>query len=139
MTKPEWGKKRTCQSCGKPFYDLKRKTVACPKCGAPYDPVQPVKAKRAAPPAPAPVAKPVPVPANDALPDDDADDADVAVDDDDEDEDASPAAPVGGLSAKKAGGGEESALIEDASDLGEDEDDIGEVKEHIDDGIGDKP
>jgi uncharacterized protein (TIGR02300 family) len=141
VTKPEWGKKRICQSCGAPFYDLKRKTITCPRCGAAFDPTPPAKSKRAAQPAPAPkpVPKPVPVPAvvADVVP---ADDEDLdAIDEEADDDDEPPATEPGGLSAKKAAGGEERELIEDASDLGEDEDDIGEVKEHIDDGIADKP
>ena len=38
LAKPEWGVKRTCQSCGARFYDLKRDPIMCPKCGAEFDP-----------------------------------------------------------------------------------------------------
>ena len=32
MVKPEWGLKRTCQSCGARFYDLNHEQIVCPKC-----------------------------------------------------------------------------------------------------------
>ena len=38
MAKPEWGRKRTCQVCGKKFYDLNKSPVICPSCGAEFDP-----------------------------------------------------------------------------------------------------
>ena len=37
MAKPEWGTKRTCQICGKKFYDLKNSPIICPSCGAEFD------------------------------------------------------------------------------------------------------
>ena len=37
MAKSEWGIKRTCQNCGKPFYDMKKKQPLCPSCKAPFD------------------------------------------------------------------------------------------------------
>ena len=55
------------------------------------------------------------------------------------DDDKPPAALAGKAKSGKKGDDKEDALIEDPSDLGEDEDDMGEVKEHIDDGISDKP
>ena len=36
MTKPEWGLKRKCLSCGAFFYDMKKKEFKCPKCGKEY-------------------------------------------------------------------------------------------------------
>ncbi len=30
MAKPEWGTKRTCQVCGKKFYDLNKHPIICP-------------------------------------------------------------------------------------------------------------
>ena len=143
MAKPEWGKKRTCQSCGAVFYDLKRKTINCPKCGTAYNPEPPVKGKRAAAVAPAPIPattpkpKPAPVKAAEAAP---ADDLETLADDEEDvaDDDKPPAALAGKAKSGKKGDDKEDALIEDPSDLGEDEDDMGEVKEHIDDGVGDK-
>ena len=38
MAKPEWGKKRTCQVCGKKYYDLNKSPIICPSCGAEFDP-----------------------------------------------------------------------------------------------------
>ena len=37
MGKPEWGTKRTCQVCGKKYYDLKNSPIICPSCGAEFD------------------------------------------------------------------------------------------------------
>ena len=135
MAKSEWGMKRTCQDCGAPFYDLKKKNIVCPKCGAAFIHAPAAKPKRMVSvekPSPKPVAvekKTLPLAkvdgagakttagkdgkdGKDALPkvDDDAD----AGDDDDKD------------------------LIEDTSDLGRDDDDMSEVKEHINDGVEDK-
>jgi uncharacterized protein (TIGR02300 family) len=142
VAKPEWGKKRTCQSCGAAFYDLKRKTISCPKCGAAYDPNAPSKGKRPAAVAPAAsVAAPRPKPVAATAVEASAigNNVEPLADDEEDVEDARPtvAAAVKAKSAKK-GDDKDEALIEDASDLGEDEDDIGEVKEHIDDGVGDK-
>ncbi len=30
MAKPEWGTKRTCQVCGKKYYDLNKSPIICP-------------------------------------------------------------------------------------------------------------
>ena len=30
MAKPEWGRKRICQVCGKKFYDLNKSPIICP-------------------------------------------------------------------------------------------------------------
>ena len=37
MAKPEWGKKRTCQVCGKKYSDLNKTPMICPSCGAEFD------------------------------------------------------------------------------------------------------
>ena len=34
MNPIDWGSKHTCPECATKFYDLKRKVVACPNCGA---------------------------------------------------------------------------------------------------------
>jgi len=130
--------KRTCQDCGAPFYDLKKKNVVCPKCGAAFDPAPPAKPKRAVP-----MEKPAPKP--DAVP--------ASVKEEAEKE-APPPAQKDGDGAKTAAGvdvkdmspaGDDDAgddddkdLIEDTSDLGRDDDDMSEVKEHIDSGVEDK-
>ncbi len=36
MTKPEWGLKRKCLKCGTFFYDMRKKSFTCPKCGKKY-------------------------------------------------------------------------------------------------------
>ena len=38
MAKPEWGRKRTCQSCGTKYYDLNKSSIICPSCGVQFDP-----------------------------------------------------------------------------------------------------
>ena len=38
MAKPEWGKKRICQSCGTKYYDLNITPMICPSCEAEFDP-----------------------------------------------------------------------------------------------------
>ena len=38
MAKPEWGRKRTCQVCGKKYYDLNKSPIICPSCGTEFDP-----------------------------------------------------------------------------------------------------
>tara|TARA_B100001564_G_C20246510_1_gene492909 strand:- start:56 stop:472 length:417 start_codon:yes stop_codon:yes gene_type:complete len=37
MAKPEWGRKRICQSCGTKYYDLNKSSMICPSCGAQFD------------------------------------------------------------------------------------------------------
>lgn len=126
MAKPEWGQKRTCQSCGCRFYDLTRTPIVCPKCGANVEPDMPFKVRRGS--AAAAVEKVVPVAAvAPVVPDLDADDL-VAADEDEEAVDGE----------EEAADDDESGLIEDASDLGEDDDDMAEVMEHMDEEIGDE-
>ena len=50
MAKPEWGIKRVCPSCNARFYDMKKKTLACPKCGTVIDLTPKKKARPAAEP-----------------------------------------------------------------------------------------
>lgn len=108
MVKPAWGTKRTCQSCDAKFYDMQRSPIACPKCGAIFDPEASLKTRRGRPTEkvvplkPEAVKKPVP-------------DIEVIGDD---------AEVIEGEAAE-----EEEELIEDASELGEDEEDMAEVIE----------
>lgn len=96
MAKPEWGLKRTCQSCSVRFYDLGRAQITCPKCGAVYDAEAVLKTRRGRPIA-TEKAEPVkPKKIEPAVVDGEIE----VVEDDDEDE----------------------AVLEDASELGEDED-----------------
>ena len=104
MSKPEWGTKRTCQSCGAHFYDLRKDSISCPKCGATYDPEAVLKSRRGRVVeklAPVKVVEPV-VP--------------------DVEEEAE---------TEEIAEGEE--VIEDTSELGEDEDDVSEVIEGVED------
>lgn len=125
MAKPEWGQKRTCQSCGCRFYDLTRTPIVCPKCGATVEPEMPFKVRRSSSAAAEKAAEKVaavPVAANV-----DADDLPM-IDEDDE-----------ALESEDEGAeDDESGLIEDASDLGEDDDDMAEVMEHMDEEIEDE-
>jgi len=44
MNNAERGAKHSCPDCATKFYDLHRKVVACPKCGAKLQEAKPVKA-----------------------------------------------------------------------------------------------
>ena len=65
MSKPAWGTKRVCPSCGARFYDLKRMPITCPVCQAIYqvtmapsrrsERAQPAKPRKVVEPEPAPV------------------------------------------------------------------------------------
>lgn len=46
MSKPEWGAKHICQSCGTKFYDLQRTPILCPHCGAGFDPDALLRSRR---------------------------------------------------------------------------------------------
>jgi uncharacterized protein (TIGR02300 family) len=106
VSKPEWGTKRTCQSCGAHFYDLRKDTIVCPKCGATYDPEAVLKSRRGRV-----VEKLTPVkPVEPEVPE---------VEEETEAEDI--------------GAAEEEEVIEDTSELGEDDEDVSEVIEGVDD------
>ena len=38
MSKPEWGIKRVCPSCGTKYYDFNKNPIVCPKCEFEFDP-----------------------------------------------------------------------------------------------------
>lgn len=146
MAKSEWGMKRTCLECGAPFYDLKKKNINCPKCGAAFDPAPPAKPKRLAS-----VGKPAPKPdevAEEAKKDTkppatknkDADEAGTKAAAGKSGKDGKDGSAEDGPEANdaEAGDDDDKDLIEDTSDLGRDEDDMSEVKEHIDSGVEDK-
>ena len=103
MSKPEWGTKRTCQSCGAHFYDLRKDTITCPKCGTTYDPEAVLKSRRGRVVEKLTPVKPV-VP---------------EAEEETETEDI--------------GAAEEEEVIEDTSELGEDDEDVSEVIEGVDD------
>ena len=125
MAKPEWGAKRTCQSCGARFYDLQRTPIICPKCGSNVEPEVIFKPRRqsAAALAAAADAEAKLVPA--AVIDVEIENDEVEVEETE-------------IDAIDGGDDDESGLIEDASDLGEDDDDMAEVMEHIDEGLEDE-
>jgi uncharacterized protein (TIGR02300 family) len=101
VTKPEWGTKRTCQSCGAHFYDLRKDPIVCPKCGATYDPEAILKSRRRAPEKIVPVKPVKEVVLPDVEPEIDAETPAEEADD----------------------------VIEDTSELGEDDEDIPETIE----------
>ena len=105
MSKPEWGTKRTCQSCGAHFYDLRKDIITCPKCGVTYDPEAVLKSRRGRV-----VEKLTPVkPVEPEVPEVEEEEAEAEE-----------------IAA------EEEEVIEDTSELGEDEDDVSEVIEGVD-------
>ena len=112
--KPEWGTKRTCQSCGAPFYDMRRTPIVCPKCKTEFDPEAFTKVKRGRPqpvveekrPA---VVKEVP-----------EEDAGLEIELPDEGEELEEIEEEGT-------GNDEEDVIEDASELVEDDPDVGKV------------
>lgn len=104
MSKPEWGTKRTCQSCAAHFYDLRKDPIVCPKCGVTYDPEAVLKSRRGRVVEKPVAAKPAP---EEELPDVEVEDADI--------------------------GDEDDSIMEDTSELGEDDEDVSEVIEGVED------
>lgn len=123
MAKPEWGVKRTCQSCGARFYDLMRSPIVCPKCAAVVEPEVTFKPRRQAAEPKVAAPKPPPVVLEEEALELEADGDALEVAEEEE----------GDIDAIDGGDDDESGLIEDASDLGEDDDDMAEVMEHMDD------
>ncbi len=121
MSKPKWGIKRICQSCGAKFYDLQSSPIICPGCGAKFDPDALLRGRRTRSTA-APKAAPVKVaekpPEADAADGDkdspEPDAAEVAEEEPDTDAD------------KDLGDSGGENPIEDTSELGDD-DDVSEV------------
>ncbi len=109
MAKPAWGAKRSCQSCGARFYDMRRHPIVCPNCNAVYDPDLALKARRGrATPAPDKAAAAKPARVQEAA--EDLETAEIEPD-------------LGEEDLAEAGAEEEAEdLIEDASELGEDDD-----------------
>ena len=107
MNKAQWGRKLTCQNCGVKFYDLKKKTITCPKCDAPYK-EEKIKPRRSAA---AEVPKPVKEPVQDNESEEDL--LEVKLDDDILDAEDEKVQDV--------------TIMEDTSDIGGDDEDIGEV------------
>jgi len=112
VSKPEWGTKRNCQSCGARFYDLRRSPIECPRCGTIFDPETLVKARRPRAVVAPVVVAPVPV--------------------------AEPELVEEGEIAAMVPENKEEEVIEDASELGEDEDDVAEVIENVEEEEGER-
>ena len=118
MAKPEWGVKRLCQSCATKFYDLSRSPIACPQCGARFDPEALLKSRRSRPTAaPKPAKPPAKAPAvaetgrpDNESPDESPDESSVAPGSDDQ------------TLKKIADDGDDDSVIEDTSELGGDAD-----------------
>ena len=91
MAKPEWGDKHLCNSCSKPFYDMKRKPIICPVCGVEHVPEKLLKSRKVSPAKAAPVKAVDPIDENAAEDDDGIEDVGTSVetDDDGDDEDIS--------------------------------------------------
>jgi len=87
MAKPEWGDKHLCNSCSKPFYDMKRKPIICPVCGVEHVPEKLLKSRKISSAKSAPV-KPV-VPTNEDDEEHENVGTSVETDDDGDDEDIS--------------------------------------------------
>jgi uncharacterized protein (TIGR02300 family) len=131
VSKPEWGAKHTCQSCGAKFYDLLRSPIVCPRCDTEVNADTPQRNRRARPtPAKAAAATAaVEAASPDELDDldetedqedlEDVEDIDLETDDETAVEEVDTADE--GLDDDPADG-DGSDLIEDASELGEDDD-----------------
>ncbi len=121
MSKPKWGIKRICQSCGAKFYDLQSSPIICPGCGAKFDPDALLRGRRTRSTA-APKAAPVKV--AEKPPEADAADGDEDSPEPDAVEVAEKELDTDADKDLGDSGGEN--LIEDTSELGDD-DDVSEV------------
>lgn len=110
MSKPAWGTKRVCQSCGAKFYDFSRSPIICPKCSTQFDPEVLLKSRRPRASAAAKPVKPVASVKPKKIEADD-DDADLVADDDD-------------LADLPDDDDEDDTVIEDTSDLGDDDEEV---------------
>ena len=110
VNKAQWGRKLTCQNCGVKFYDLKKKTITCPKCDAPYK-EEKIKSRRSTA---AEVPKPVTEPVQEKESEEEL--LEVKLDDD-----------ILDTEDEKVQDVQDVTIMEDTSDIGGDEEDIGEV------------
>ena len=127
MAKLTWGTKLTCPSCGVRFYDLRRPSVACPKCDAPYSGKTNVKPKRTRVPVEAvkQVEEAVVIAA--AEPNKGLGASTKAENTELNDEELKAIGDV-----EDVGSGKNEDLIEEPSELGEDDDDVAEVIDNVD-------
>ena len=119
MSKPEWGTKRLCQTCGIKFYDLLRSPIVCPRCGTEFEVEAARRSRRSRPVAAAKavpakaIVKPAPVPEMDE---------DIEVDEDIEDaEDAEDDESIDDEAEDDPAKDDEDTLIEDVSALDHDD------------------
>ena len=130
MAKLAWGTKLTCPSCGARFYDLRRPSVACPKCESPYSGKINVKPKRTRVPAEAAkqVEQAVVIAAAAAAEPNKESRAPTEVENKEfGDKELEGIGDVEGVETGKA-----EELIEDPSELGEDDDDVAGVIDNVD-------
>ncbi|MEK0084453.1 TIGR02300 family protein [Benzoatithermus flavus] len=128
MAKPEWGTKRTCQSCGARFYDFGRSPIICPACGAVFDLEVLNRARRTRP---AVRTATVAAEEEDTTPEDtELLESDAELEEEVEVEEDEVIAE-----SEDEAQDEDEALIEDASELGEDED----MSDVIDSDIDEEP
>jgi uncharacterized protein (TIGR02300 family) len=121
VSKPEWGTKRICPSCGARYYDFGKAMgdIACPKCGTNFDPEAFLKTRRARTGAVA-EKEVAPVAAEEVEAEAEVEEAET-------------------VEAEEEGEGvtveaeEDEEVLEDASELGEDDEDIDEVIENVED------
>jgi len=126
LSKPEWGLKRLCLSCGTRYYDMRHDPIICPKCGTAFDVEAVVKTRRTRAAA---VAETVigPIVAEEVDPE-----LVTAIASEDATADALPLETDEAETETEGEEAEEEEVPEDASELGEDEDDMAEVIENVD-------
>ena len=129
MAKLTWGTKLTCPSCGARFYDLRRPSVACPKCETPYSGKINVKPKRTRVPAEAvkQVAEAVVIAAAAAEPNKELGASTKVENTERNDKELEAIGDVEDVERVK-----NEDLIEDPSELGEDDDDVAGVIDNVD-------
>ena len=128
MAKLAWGTKLTCPSCGARFYDLRRPSVACPKCESPYNGKINVKPKRTRVPAEA--AKQVEQAVVIAAAAEANKESRASTGVENKEFDDKELEGIGDVEGVETGKAEE--LIEDPSELGEDDDDVAGVIDNVD-------
>ncbi len=130
MAKLTWGTKLTCPSCGARFYDLRRPSVACPKCDTPYSGKINVKPKRIRIPAEAAKQVKAAVAIAAAKPAEPNRELRASAEVENKEFADKELEGIGDVEGVESGKGEE--LIEDASELGEDDDDVAGVIDNVD-------
>ncbi len=130
MANLAWGTKLTCPSCGARFYDLRRPSVACPKCATPYRGEVNVKPKRTRVPAEAAkqVEQAVVIAAAAAA--EPTEELRASADVENKEFDDKQLEGIGDVEGAETGKDEQ--LIEDPSELGEDDDDVAGVINNVD-------